>query len=386
MPDRGPGFTQSTVIDLGPGAVERLAAHCRRLSMTRIVLLIDAALADGAVGTAIKAQLPDVETITAPRGEPMLASVENLAAQISPRGANGLVAVGGGSTMDSGKLSRALLASAVTSIRALPARIPAGIVGLILMPTTAGTGAEVGGGSLVFDPAVNDKILVRRPGMAADLALADGDLTVGLPASLTAFTGLDALAQAILAYVPATGESLSGPLALTAVNLVLRHLPVAVANGRNRAARAGMMQGSVTSAMAMFNAPPLYAAEHIFAEPIGAMMKVHHGHMVAAFLPAVAEFNEPVLRARYAELARATGTVDASAAEATASAAWVKRVRRLVIELGVPPLRQAVDSWPIEELLAQCKRNEGYATNPRPMADAEARAIMASAYDGSFRL
>jgi 4-hydroxybutyrate dehydrogenase len=386
MPDRQPGFVQPTALDVGPGAVQRLAAHAERLGMRRMVLLIDAALADGDVGNAVKAQIPGASILTTPPGEPTFVSIEGVAKQLASHQANGIVAVGGGSTMDSGKLSRALLASGAASIKALPARIPGGNVGLVLMPTTAGTGAEVGGGSLVFDPAVNDKILVRRPGMAADLALADGDLTLGLPASLTAYTGLDALAQAILAYVPATSDSLSGPIALAAINLILRHLPTAVAKGRDRDARAGMMQGSVLSALAMFNAPPLYAAEHIFAEPIGAVIKVHHGHMVAAFLPGTAEFNEPVLRARYAEIARATGTVAASASEAAASAAWVERLRRVVADLAVPALKTVVKTWDADALLAQCKRNEGYATNPRPMSDADARAIMASAYEGSFHL
>jgi len=386
MPDRQPGFTQPTVLDVGPGAVQRLGAHAERLNMGRIVLLIDAALAEGDVGKAVRAQLPRAAVLTTPSGEPTIASIEEVASQVARHEANGIVAVGGGSTMDSGKLSRALLASGAAAIKSLPARIPAGKIGLILMPTTAGTGAEVGGGSLVFDPSVDDKILVRRPGMAADLALADGDLTLGLPASLTAYTGLDALAQAILAYVPATSDSLSGPIALAAINLILRHLPAAVANGRDRGARAGMMQGSVLSALAMFNAPPLYAAEHIFAEPIGAVIKVHHGHMVAAFLPGTAEFNEPVLRERYADIARATGTAGASASDGAASAAWVERLRRLVSDLAVPPLKAVVKNWNTDALLAQCKRNEGYASNPRPMNDDEARAIMTSAYDGSFRL
>jgi alcohol dehydrogenase class IV len=329
--------------------------------------------------------LPEATTIGHATGEPSVQSILDAVAELRSAGADGIIAVGGGSSLDAGKVARALIAADTSRWQDLPAQIPAGLP-LITVPTTAGTGAEAGAGALLFDPERNDKVLVRRLGMAAELAIADGDLTLELPAKLTAYTGLDALAQAILAYVPATGDSISGQVALRAIRLIFSALPRAVTNRADRAVRAEMMQGSVLSALAMFNAPPTYAAEHTFAEAIGPAAGVNHGHAVAAFLVPVAEYNLEPLAARYAEIAIELGLAREGTSVFVAANAFVNGLETLVTSLGVEPLCQTAKSWRRDELAERCRRHDGFAVNPRPIDDRAVLRMLDCAYSGTLRL
>lgn len=385
MPDRRPGFVQRTALRVGSETIGELPESARSLGMSRPAIVIDHGLLSTPVGETLRRLLPDAAIIAHPTGEPSVASILAVAAELRLNGVDGIVAVGGGSSLDTGKVSRALIAARVERWSDLPEQIPAGLP-LITVPTTAGTGAEAGSGALLYDPELGDKVLVRRLGMAAELAIADGDLTLGLPPRLTAYTGLDALAQAILAYVPATGDSISGHVALRAIRLIFRHLPRAVADGADRAARAGMMQGSVMSALAMFNAPPTYAAEHTFAEAIGPTAGVSHGHAVAAFLVPVAEYNLEALAESYAEIAVELGLVDETTPAAKAATAFVGRLEALVLEVDVEPLSKVAKSWERDTLAERCRRHDGFAVNPRPIDDAALTRILDCAYEGSLRL
>lgn len=382
MPDRAPGFTQLTSLHVEPGAIARLLQDCERLGMERPGVIIDRALCDSDVGRRLAALLPDAPMVPSAPGEPTTDTIAAVRDALVERGVDGIVAVGGGSTLDTGKVARALMAAGVSRWRDLPDRIPPGRA-LITVPTTAGTGAEVGAGALFFDPEAGDKILVRRRGMAADLAIADGDLTLGLPPSLTAYTGLDALAQAILAFVPAGEESISGQIALRAISLIFRHLPEAVADGASRRARAGMMLGSVTSALAMFNAPPTYAAEHTFAEAVGPAAGIGHGHAVAAFLVPVARYNLPALTGAYAAMARELGLSGSHSPAAQAAESFVEGLAALVRGLEVAPLSTVARMWDLEDLAARCRRHDGFELNPRPFDDAAVQAILACAWHGT---
>jgi alcohol dehydrogenase class IV len=383
MPDRRPGFVQRTALRVGPGTIAELPESASNLGMKHPAVVIDGSLVDTQVGTRLKSLLPGAAFVGCAAGEPTVHSIRDVMGRLE--GVDGIVAVGGGSSLDTGKVARALLAAKTDRWQDLPPQIPAGLP-LITVPTTAGTGAEAGAGALLYDPEAGDKVLVRRLGMAADLAIADGDLTLTLPARLTAYTGLDALAQAILAYVPATGDSISGQVALRAIKLIFQALPRAVENGADRGARADMMQGSIMSALAMFNAPPTYAAEHTFAEAIGPAAGINHGHAVAAFLVPMAEYNIDPLAARYAEIAGELGLVTAAVSSAKAAGAFVDALEALVGRLQVQPLSQVAKAWDAQALAERCKRHDGFAVNPRPIEDAAVVRILDCAYQGILRL
>ena len=385
MPDRSPGFQQRTAVDVGFGARRNLAAGAARLGMARPGLLVDANLAGGPVARLISAELPAGVLIASPAGEPTTDGVRAVAREIEAAGADGVVAVGGGSTLDTAKLARGFLASGVDRLADIPELLDPPPLPLIAMPTTAGTGAEMGAGAIVYDIEVADKILVRRQQLAADLAIADAELTLGLPAHVTAWTGLDAFAQALMAYLPASSNSISGQSAIAAMRLLVNHLPRAVGDGEDTAARSGTMLGSVLSAMAMYNAPPVYAGEHVFAEPLGAALRVAHGHAVAALLPGTVEFNADAFAPEYAELAEALGWDEPGEDVASAAHGFVARLRDLVHELGVEPLALP-GGTDIGALAARCEAHEAYALNPRPIERADAVAILRGAFDGSFHI
>ncbi len=384
MADRAPGFLQRTVIAVGAGSISRLPDECVRLGLKRPAVLIDQPLLKTGSGARIKQLVAHAVVIPRTPGEPTFSSVAKTADDILAADVDGVIAVGGGSTIDSGKIARGLLAADVRSPLEIPDQLPAEPLPLITVPTTAGTGAEIGSGAIVYDPDADDKVLVRRQEFAAAVAIADGDLTLSLPPQLTAYTGCDALAQAILAYVPAGWDSISGQTALRAIGLIYRNLPVAVASGADRATRANMMLGSVLSALAMYNAPPTYAGEHVFAEPIGPALGVHHGHAVAAFLAGTAEFNVEVLAPQYAEIAREIGIADQATSNGDASQGLVAALRQLVVELGIPALSTVVDEYPIEALVERCSRHESYAFNPRQIRPEDAAVILVGAYNGTF--
>ncbi|TPQ49985.1 alcohol dehydrogenase [Prosthecomicrobium hirschii] len=249
-------------------------------------------------------------------------------------GADAVVSVGGGSSMDVAKLvallvpGRQQLADIYGVGLARGPRLP-----LVLAPTTAGTGSEVTPISIVTTGAGEKKGVVA-PVLIPDVAVLDADLTLGLPAPVTAATGVDAMVHAIEAF---TSKRLKNPvsdcLAREALRLLAGNIAEACRNGSNRDARQAMLLGSMLAGMAFANAP--VAAVHALAYPVGARFHVPHGLSNALVLPAVLRFNMTAAEALYAELA---GIVvpEAGGSEAARAAALVDRLGRLGGELGLP--------------------------------------------------
>lgn len=249
-------------------------------------------------------------------------------------GADAVVSVGGGSSMDVAKLvallvpGRQQLADIYGVGLARGPRLP-----LVLAPTTAGTGSEVTPISIVTTGAGEKKGVVA-PVLIPDVAVLDADLTLGLPAPVTAATGIDAMVHAIEAF---TSKRLKNPvsdcLAREALRLLSGNIAEACRNGSNRDARQAMLLGSMLAGMAFANAP--VAAVHALAYPVGARFHVPHGLSNALVLPAVLRFNMTAAEALYAELA---GIVvpEAGGSEAARAAALVDRLGRLGGELGLP--------------------------------------------------
>jgi len=387
MGDREPGFLQRTAIRVGVDSTTILGAEMARLGSSRPVVLIDEALADTAVGTMVRAQLPDGKLIAREPGEPTFAGVTRAAEAMVAHQPDGLVAVGGGSTLDTAKVVRGLLASSTDDPSALREEDLGELLPFIAIPTTAGTGAEVGAGAIITNEERHETTLVKIRPLAADIALCDARLTAGLPPSLTAFTGSDAFAQALLSFVSAGEQSVSGQLALRAMRLIHRTLPRAIADGRDLAARADMMLGSVTGAMAMFNAPPTYAGEHAVAEPIGARLGVHHGHLVAALMAPVAELNRDALAAEFHTVAVELGLVERQCPEDEAADAFVTELVAFTKGIGVPGLHTVVGhDYPVSDLVNRCQQSGALSGNPMPVTDQDLRKLLQAAYTGRFTL
>jgi alcohol dehydrogenase len=304
------------------------------------------------------------------------------AARARQSGAELVVGLGGGSSMDVAKLIAVLapqdtqpLAQMYGVNRVCVARLP-----LVQMPTTAGTGSEVTAVSIVT-VGETAKMGVVAPQLIADLAILDAELTLGLPAPVTAATGIDAMVHAIEAYTSARLKNpVSDLLALKALDLLAKNLVAAWSDGSDRAAREAMLLGATFAGQAFANAP--VAAVHALAYPVGAIYHVPHGLSNAIVLPHVMRYNATVAGPQYAEIARvilpdAGGSVEAQALrliEWLEAVIAVTRIPRRLRDVGVSYEaleRLASDAMQQERLLVN---------NPRTVGLADALAIYRAAY------
>ena len=213
-----------------------------------------------------------------------------------------VIGFGGGSSMDVAKLIAALVASAqpLSTMYGVN-NIKGGRLPLVQIPTTAGTGSEVTPISIVTTGETT-KMGVVSPVLYADLAVLDAELTTGLPAKVTAATGIDAMVHAIEAYTSKIRKNpLSDALARQALSLLYGNIRIACTDGQNMAARQAMLLGAMLAGQAFANAP--VAAVHALAYPIGGIFHVPHGLSNALVLPAVLRYNAPAASIHYAELA-----------------------------------------------------------------------------------
>lgn len=217
----------------------------------------------------------------------------------------------------------------------VPAEAPAGLP-VVCVPTTAGTGSEVTRVAVVTDSASEEKMLCMGPGMLANAALVDYELTMAKPYRLTADSGLDTLCHALEAYVSRKASPFTDTLALAALEAVVTHLPTACEAPHDRAAREGMMLASTQAGMAFSNASVTLI--HGMSRPIGAHFHVPHGLSNAMLLPSVTEWSLPGAPQRYAEAARAMRFATASQSDAEALGGLLEGLGALCQRLAVPRL------------------------------------------------
>lgn len=220
------------------------------------------------------------------------------------RDADGVIGLGGGSSMDTAKLV-ALMTKTTQKLDAIYgidlARGPR--VPLIQVPTTAGTGSEVTPNAIVTTPSQEKKAVIS-PWLFADVAVLDPCLTLGLPPAPTAMTGIDAMVHAIEAFTTRHKKNpMSDALAIQALAMLHGNLDVVLKNGADRSARAAMLQGAMLAGIAFANAP--VAAVHALAYPLGGHHHIPHGHSNALVLAPVLRFNAPMAESMYAQLAQA---------------------------------------------------------------------------------
>lgn len=291
-----------------------------------------------------------------------------------------VLGLGGGSSMDVAKLIAVLL-PATQSIKDMygvkkvtGARLP-----LVQMPTTAGTGSEVTAVSIVTTGETT-KMGVVAPQLFADLAILDAELTLGLPRSATAATGIDAMVHAIEAYTSAHLKNpVSDMLAVRALELLSRNLMRACDNGNDRAAREAMLLGAMFAGQSFANSP--VAAVHALAYPIGGIFHVAHGLSNALVLPHVMKFNAPAACKHYAELCDVVlpGT---TGSDETKAASLIAHIESLVEATGIPrTLREVgVKDTDLDRMASDAMlQTRLLVNNPREVTQADAHAIYSAA-------
>ena len=368
------------------GGADRLGEIAKSLGIAKLFLVTDAGLIKTGLVAGALASL-DAAGITTTVFSEVLADPPELSVQTAvdaarAAGADGVVGFGGGSSMDTAKLV-ALLAR---TPQALPdiyginlARGPR--LPLIQVPTTAGTGSEATAVSILTTPS-HEKKGVVSPLLLPDVALLDSRLTLGLPAAITAMTGVDAMVHAIEAFTSRLKKNpLSDALALKGLQLLYANLPAAVSDGKDATVRENMLVGSLFGGMAFANAP--VGAVHALAYPLGGHYGLPHGLSNSLVFVAVLKFNLPAAAALYAELGRAILPQLATAPDSEAASAFVaamaERVAAMpyaqnlraagVKESDLPML--AADAMKVQRLLVN---------NPRDVAYDDALALYQAAY------
>ncbi|MCJ2060192.1 iron-containing alcohol dehydrogenase [Methylobacterium sp. J-048] len=361
-------------IAFGAGTLARVARFLADRGYRRPLVVADAFNAGRVDLLGLSGEITMFGTVKPEPDLPNLNAVLALADEIRP---DCVIGFGGGSAMDLAKLVAVLPGSGQTLRDVVgPEKVLGRRIGLIQVPTTAGTGSEAGTRSLVTDPEAQAKLAVQSRHMLADLAVIDPDLTITVPAAVTAATGVDAMAHCVEAFTSRKAHPAIDLYALEGARLVGRYLPRAVADGSDREARAGLALASLYGGFCL--GPVNTTAGHAVAYPLGTRHHVAHGLACAAIFPHTLAFNAPAVPEKTALVLQALGA-PASADEDAVR----EHATRFCADLGVE-LRLSRIGVPEDDLDAMA--GEAHAirrlldNNPRDMSRANILALYRTAH------
>jgi alcohol dehydrogenase class IV len=366
-------ITTPRLLSIGGGALGELPALMARLGLKHPLIVTDPFIArcgilDQAIALLDGAKLRWAvfqDTVPDPTTDVIAIGVERLRA--APF--DSLVAIGGGSPIDTAKAMSVLHANggAMRDYK-VPNDIPKIGLPIIAIPTTAGTGSEVTRFTVITDTETDEKMLIAGLACCPTAAIVDYELTLTMPLRLTADTGIDSLTHAIEAYVSKRANPYADGMAKNAMGLIAKNIRAACAAPDNRAAREAMMLGATTAGMAFSNAS--VALVHGMSRPIGAFFHVPHGLSNAMLLPEITAFSAPAALDRYADCARAMGVAEEGEGSQAAVARLLDALRSLNDDLKVPsPKAYGIAKDRYDELLptmaSQALASGSPANNPR---------------------
>jgi alcohol dehydrogenase class IV len=301
-------YSFSTVphVRVGPGLAGSLGDECEKLGVRHPLIVTDNGLVTlgliAPIAQAIANQCDLVTLFDGVSADPSESVVEAAYAVARDNHVDGVIAVGGGSSMDVAKVVSVLMVSdrPLAEMYGVD-QVPPGRLPLFLVPTTAGTGSEVTPVAVITTGATT-KAGISSSVLLPDIAILDAELTLGLPPSATAMTGIDAMVHAIEAYTSKLRKNpISDMLSLRALRLLSHNINTVLTQPTNLAAREAMLLGSMFAGQAFANAP--VAAVHALAYPLGGHYHIPHGLSNSLMLPAVLAFNAPAVEKDYGELA-----------------------------------------------------------------------------------
>jgi alcohol dehydrogenase class IV len=374
-----------TEVWFGAGRVRELPKAVRALGALRPLIVTDRGLSNLPMVAEAAAGLREaglfVGIFSDVKSNPTGANVADGLAALRAGQHDAVIALGGGSGMDVGK-AIALMAGQrrplwdFEDIGDYWTRVDrAGMLPVIAVPTTAGTGSELGRSSVITDVEGMRKVIIFHPNMLPRMVVMDPELTVGLPRHLTAATGMDALTHALEAFCSRSFHPMAEGLALQALSMISAHLPRAYANGADIEAREQMM---IASGMACVALQKGLGGVHALAHSLGALYDAHHGLLNAILLPYVLHFNMPVLSERLERLAR---ILDLRVETPGAVLDWVLACRAAS---GIPDNLAAIgiDGNRRVEVVALAERDPCAGGNPIPLDQASLSGIFERAVSG----
>jgi alcohol dehydrogenase len=388
-PDPVAGFSFPPIptrIEFGDGRSEEAGTIARTLgAKTAALVVTDRGVADAGLVDPVERSLaaaglgverfaevtPDSGTHLVMKGAEVAKSVK----------ADVVFGIGGGSAMDTAKAIAAMATNAghITDYVGLD-RVPRPALPSVCVPTTAGTGSEVSVWCVMTDDDTGLKVSVGGTGIMASVALCDPALTRGLPPSVTAATGMDALGHAVECFVNRACQPVSGALAIQAVAEIGASLRTAVRDGADAAARYRMMTGALLAGIAMN--PTRLGLAHALAMPLGSwQIKIPHGTIIAVTLPVVSAFNHGAAPGRFAAVARALGENVTGLSEAAAAERAVEALQRMKEDVGIP--RGLSDcgmreEW-VDQVVDEAMKSGNVTVNPRETTRDDLAAVLRQA-------
>ena len=374
-----------TEVRFGPGRIAELAEACTALGITHPLLVTDPGLRDlamvhDAVAANGAARLP-TPVFSEVRSNPVGQNVDDGVAAYRESGCNGVVALGGGSALDAGK-AIALMVGQSRPIWDFEDREDwytrvdvDGMAPVIAVPTTAGTGSEVGRASVITDVETRTKKIIFHANMLPGCVISDPELTVSLPPQLTAATGMDALAHNLEALCAPGYHPMADGLAVEGLRLIHEWLPVAVRDGGDVSARAHMLAASSMGAAAFQKG---LGAIHALSHPIGAVLDIHHGLTNGVVMPYVLAFNRPAIEERMTRLAR---YLDLPTPSFDAVQGWVLELREAI---GIPHTLSelGVEEQHVKVLARMASLDPSVAGNPLPLTESDLTELFLRAIAG----
>ncbi|RFU64209.1 iron-containing alcohol dehydrogenase [Bacillus sp. V59.32b] len=374
---------------VGWGALQQLVPVVKKYDAVKILLITDPALES--IGLTDRVKIPleeegfEVTVYTDVVPEPPLEVGEKLVAYIKQQQIELVIGLGGGSALDLAKLAAVLAVhdGKVADYLNLSGTKQINQKGLpkILIPTTAGTGSEVTNISVLSLESTKD--VIAHDYLLADAAIVDPELTVSVPAKVTAATGIDALTHAIEAYVSVNASPTTEGLSLQAIRLISRSIRKAVKDGSDQQARIDMSEGSYMAGLAFFNAG--VAGVHALAYPLGGQFHLAHGDSNAVLLPYVMGYIRNSCTKKMADILNALGGNASNLSEEEASIRCVEELKRMVEDVGIPGTlgEFGIPEEALEKLTEDgAKQKRLLARSPQELREEDIRAIYRSAFAG----
>ena len=377
-----------TTIRVGPDRLSEIGDCCLSLNLRNPLLITDPGIKDfpfiNAAVDSCKASGLNCGVFSDVQPNPTGANIEQGVSAFNSGDHDGVIGIGGGSALDAGK-AIALMAKQDISIWELEdvgdnwTRADAGgIAPIVAVPTTAGTGSEVGRASVILDEVAKVKKIIFHPQMVPAIVILDPMVTTGLPPMLTAATGMDALSHSLEAWCSPAYHPMAEGIAVEGIRLVREYLPTAVASGSDVEARTQMLVASMMGATAFQRG---LGAMHALAHPLGALYNAHHGTLNAVLMPYVLIANRQAIEPRIIHLAR---SIDIPNASFDSFLEWVLELRETVsIPQNLEDL--GIDDNQADLIGKMAEVDPSGGTNPILFDASQYQSIFMNALNGNLR-
>lgn len=375
-------FILNEVSYFGPGARKELPEVVKRLGKSKALIVTDAGLVKFGVAKMVTDVLDEAaipyEIFSDVKPNPTVTNVKNGIEAYKKSGADFIIAIGGGSSIDTAKavgivINNPEFSDIVSLEGCAPTKNKS--VPIVALPTTAGTAAETTINYVIIDEINQKKMVCVDPNDIPAVAIVDAELMYSLPASLTAATGMDALTHAIEGYITKGAWALSDMFEIEAIRMISRNLPTAVAEPSNAVARDAMAVAQYVAGMAFSNVG--LGLVHGMAHPLGSLFDIPHGVANALLLPTIMEWNMPACLDKYPAIAEAMGVDISGMTREEAAQAACDAVKALSIKVGIPQHLSeiGIKESDIDTLSEQAIADVCTPGNPRDVAIEDIKAL-----------